>query len=100
MRSTTILARLRLTSDWARELAVAAIALGVGFGLMALLIFAAGSSLLGRYDGASIAGIYDSLYRGLGDGSLASWIIVLGPYGFYLLFKGLRLWWRASANLA
>jgi hypothetical protein len=24
-------------------------------------------------------------------------VVVLGPYGFYLLVKGLRAWWRASA---
>ena len=32
--------------------------------------------------------------------SLASWIVVLGPLGFYLIFRGLRQWWRASARLA
>ena len=31
---------------------------------------------------------------------MASWVVLLGPYGLYLLFKGLRGWWRASANLA
>jgi hypothetical protein len=24
---------------------------------------------------------------------------LLGPYGLYLLFRALRLWWRASAKL-
>jgi hypothetical protein len=99
MRSTTILKRLGLASGWAQEMGLAAIALGLGFGIMPILIFFAGSWALGRYDGASIARIYATLYRGLGLGSLASWIVVLGPYGLYLLFKTLRLWWRASARL-
>lgn len=95
----TILERWGLAGGWVRELGLAAITLAVGFGVMPVLIFFAGSSLLGRYDGASPARLYDSVYRGLGAGSLASWIVVLGPYGLYLIVKGLRLGWRASARL-
>jgi hypothetical protein len=43
--------------------------------------------------------VYHSLYHGLAEGSTASWIVVIGPYGIYLLFKALRAWWRASAHL-
>jgi hypothetical protein len=96
----TILERVGLGNAWAREAAMAALALGLGFGVMPLLIFLAGSTLLGRYDGASAARLYDAIYRGMGDGSLASWIVVFGPYGFYLLFKGLRAWWRAGTKAA
>ena len=66
------------------------IALLVGFALMPVLIFFAGSSLLGRYEGASVQRMYESVYRGLEAGSVASWIVLLGPYGLYLIFKGLR----------
>jgi hypothetical protein len=100
MRSKTILMRVGLAGSWAQELGLAALALAVGFAIMPLLIFFAGSWALGRYDGASVARLYDSLYQGLRSGSLASWIVVLGPYGLYLLFRALRLWWRASAGLA
>ena len=100
MRSKTILTRLGLASLWAQELGLAAFALAAGFGIMPALIFFAGSWALGRYDGAGVPRLYDSLYQGLRFGSLASWIIVLGPYGLYLLFRTLRLWWRASARLA
>ena len=34
--------------------------------------------------GASI----EAVYRGLETGSVASWIVLLGPYGLYLIFKG------------
>jgi hypothetical protein len=97
---TKILERLGLAGGWAQEAVAAVIALLAGFGLLPLLIFFAGSSLLGRYEGASPARIYEVLYRGLGGDSLASWIVVLGPYGLYLIFRGLKAWWRASARLA
>jgi hypothetical protein len=96
MRFKTILERLGLVSLWAQELGLAALALAAGFGIMPVLIFFAGSWALGRYEGASVPRLYESLYQGLRFGSVASWIVVLGPYGLYLLFKALRLWWRAS----
>lgn len=74
--------------------------MALGFGILPALIFFAGSATLGRYEGASLAGVYDGVYRGLEAGSLASWIVVLGPYGLCLLFRALRLWWRSSARLA
>ncbi len=87
-------------NEWTRETAVAAIALGLVFGVLPLLIYFAGSSSLGRYEGATPARLYEAVYQGLRTGSLASWIVVLGPYGLYLIFRGLRLWWRAGARLA
>jgi hypothetical protein len=67
---------------------------------MPLLIFYGGAATLGRYEGASLGHLYRSLFAGLGDASIASWVVFLGPYGLYLLFKVLRAWWRASAHLA
>ncbi len=105
MGSKTILKRLRLTSGWYQasgwfqELGFGLVALVVGFGVMPILIFFAGAMALGRYEGASVARIYDSIYQGLVVGSVASWIVVLGPYGLYLLFKTLRAWWRVSGRL-
>jgi hypothetical protein len=79
---------------------MALIALALGFGLMPVLIYYSGSALLGRYDGANAARIYDTVYHGLGVGSVASLIVVFGPYGLYLVFKALRVWWRAGARPA
>ena len=79
MRSEMLLNRLGLTGWWARQLVLAVCALAVGFGAVPLLIFYAGSWALGRYDGASAAGIYQGIYHGLPAGSLVSWIVVLGP---------------------
>ena len=100
MRLETIFKRLNSAGRWTRELVHAGIALVAGFGLMPLAIFYAGSQALGRYEGASAARLYRGIYQGLQAGSLASWVVVLGPLGFYLIFKGLRQWWRASARLA
>jgi hypothetical protein len=92
----------RLLSDrpWAAELLAAAIGLVSGVVLMPLLIFYAGVAALGRFDGASLGHLYSSLFEGLREASVASWIVFLGPYGLYLLFRALRAWWRASARLA
>ena len=100
MRLETVFKRLNSAGQWTRELVHAGLALAAGFGLMPLAIFYAGSQALGRYEGASAGRLYRGIYQGLQAGSLASWIVVLGPLGFYLIFKGLRQWWRASARLA
>jgi hypothetical protein len=94
MGSKSILARAGLTSGWAQEVVLAALALAVGFGLMPILIFYTGSAILGRYEGASVTLVFDSLYQGLFEGSVASWGVVLGPYVLYLLFRALRFGWR------
>jgi hypothetical protein len=95
-----ILQRAGLASPWSVELGLAALGLLSGVGIMPVLIFYAGAATLGRYEGASLGHVYHSLFVGLGEASIASWVVLLGPYGLYVLFKGLRAWWRASAHLA
>ena len=94
-----ILQRAGLTSPWSVELGLAALGLLSGVGIMPVLIFYAGAATLGRYEGASLGHLYRSLFVGLGEASIASWVVLLGPYGLYVLFKGLRAWWRAGAHL-
>ena len=96
MASKSILQRKALVGGWSRELVLAALALGFGLAVMPLLIFYAGTASLGPYEGASLSGMYGNIYRGLAAGSAASWVVVLGPYGFYLLRKILRIWWRGG----
>jgi hypothetical protein len=81
------------------ELTVAAVGLLFGVTLMPVLIFYAGVAALGRFDGASLGALFSSIFGGLREASVASWVVLLGPYGLYLLFKALRAWWRASARL-
>ena len=78
---------------------VAGIGLLLGVALMPTLIFYAGVATLGRFDGASLRHLYSSLFEGLREASIASWVVLLGPYGLYLLFRALRAWWRASTRL-
>jgi hypothetical protein len=90
----------KLASDrpWAAELLVAGVGLALGLILMPVLIFYAGVAALGRYEGANLGHLYSSLFDGLKEASIASWIVFLGPYGLYLLFRALRAWWRAGAR--
>jgi hypothetical protein len=97
MRFAHILKGSGGAGGWSRELLLTALALTVGFLLMPILIFFAGSALLGRYEGASVGRLFSSIYTGLRTGSPASWIVLLGPYGLWLTFRGLRLWWRAGS---
>jgi hypothetical protein len=99
MSTRGFLKRLGLGSPWSAELGLAALGLLIGIGLMPVLIFYAGAATLGRFEGASLGRLYHSLFLGLGEASIASWAVLLGPYGLYLLFKGLKAWWRASAHL-
>lgn len=91
------LAQLAEERPWAAELVVAGVGLLLGVALMPVLIFYAGVATLGRFEGASLGHLYSSLFEGLREASLASWVVFLGPYGLYLLFRALRAWWRASA---
>jgi hypothetical protein len=100
MRFSQYYRSLGLSGGWSRELWLTAFALTAGFGLMPVLIYLLGSSLLGRYEGASLHRTFESIYAGVQSGSVASWIVLFGPYGLYLIFRALRLLWRASARLA
>jgi hypothetical protein len=99
LRMALNLAHLAEERPWAAELIVAGIGLFLGVALMPVLIFYAGVATLGRFDGASLRNLYSSLFEGLREASLASWVVFLGPYALYLLFRALRAWWRASAQI-
>ena len=95
----TALKQLVKTRAWAVELAAVAAGLVIGLTLLPVLIFYAGVATLGRYEGASLGLLYSSLFSGLAQGSVAAWVVLLGPYGLYVMGKGLRGWWRTSAKL-
>jgi hypothetical protein len=93
------LRQLAKNRPWAMELLIAATGLLLGVTALPVAIFYSGAATLGRYEGASLKALYASLFQGLAEASIASWVVFLGPYGLYLLFKTLRVWWRASARL-
>ncbi len=96
----TLRSRYRQATVSSRLLWLVGGGLALGLTVLPLLIFIAGSSLLGRYEGASLANQYGSIYRGLFQGNWASWIVVLGPALLVLLSRILLSWWRRSARLA
>jgi|SRR5580693_4031041 hypothetical protein len=98
MRFAHILRGQGRAGAWSRELLLTVIALTVGFALMPILIFFAGSATLGRYEGASLGRLFSSVYEGFRTGSAASWIVLLGPYALWLAFRAMRLWWRAGSR--
>jgi hypothetical protein len=90
--------RFTADSPWAVELVAAAVGLLLGITLMPVLIFYAGVATLGRFEGGTLGHLYSSLFEGLRQASIVSWVVLLGPYGLYLLFRALRGWWRTSAG--
>jgi hypothetical protein len=81
-------------NGWSKQLSIAAGGLALGVGLMPVLIHFAGILLLGSYEGASLQNTFRSILGGLAHGSTASWIVVLGPYCLFQMFRALGLWWR------
>jgi hypothetical protein len=100
MRFSQILGGANRSGGWLGEIVLTAIALLTGLLLMPALIFWVGSATLGRYEGASLGALFKSIYGTLESGSLASWVVLLGPYALLLIFRGLRVWWRAGIGPA
>lgn len=76
------------------------IVIGLILGALVLpgLIYGCGVAVLGGYEGGSLGRTYQGILGGLAQGSLTSWIVVLGPYLLWNLALVLRYWWRASAK--
>jgi hypothetical protein len=86
------------TSALKKNLIPVAIGLIVGGLVLPALIYGVGVAVLGPYDGGSLGGTYKAVLGGLAHGSIASWVVVLGPYLLWHLARLLRYWWRASAK--
>ena len=82
------------------QLVPLAIGLLIGGGVLPALIYGCGITILGRYEGGSLARIYQFVLGGLARGTVAAWGVFLGPYLLYLLARALRGWWQASARHA
>lgn len=86
----------RIPRGPARELLLAAAALAAGLLLLPLLVWGAGALVLGPYRGGPARLWLDYLAL-LGRGSLAAWVLLLGPYALLLAFRLLR---RVAGNAA
>lgn len=86
--------RYRRTRGLTRELLTLGLCLVLGLLLMPILIFLVGRAELGPYANGSLWSLLGDYYVTLAKGSLAFWLVALGPYGALWLLRGLRLWFR------
>jgi hypothetical protein len=63
-----------------RELIALGASLAVGLLLVPPLLWLAGARALGPYSGGGIAALFANFFRGLASGSLAFWLVALGPF--------------------
>ena len=86
--------RYRGTRGSQRELLTLALCLAIGLLLMPLLIWLVGSVVLGHYANGGLGALLHDYYLALLHGSLAFWLVALGPYAAVWLLRGLRFWFR------
>lgn len=86
--------RYRRTRGTKREMLTLALCLAVGLMVMPLLIWLVGSLELGAYANGGLGSLLKDYYLALGKGSLAYWLVALGPYAAIWLLRGLRFWFR------
>jgi hypothetical protein len=83
-----------------RELAIVLIGLLLGALLMPLLVWGAGMVALGPYANGGFGALLSDFLRGLAEGSLASWLVLAGPYLLISLARLLGLALRGIAARA
>ena len=86
--------RYRRTRGARRELLTLALGLAVGLLVMPVLIWLVGSVLLGPYANGGLGNLLKDYFLALARGSLAYWLVALGPYAVVWLVRGLRYWFR------
>ena len=86
--------RYRRTRGLTRELLTLGLCLVLGLLLMPVLIWLVGKAELGPYANGGLGSLLGDYYVTLAKGSLAFWLVALGPYGALWLLRGLRLWFR------
>lgn len=82
--------RYRRTRGLTRQLLALAICLAIGVLLMPALIWAVGSWKLGPYASGGLLALYGDYLLALLRGSLAYWLVALGPYAALWLLRGAR----------
>ena len=86
--------RYRQTRGAQHELMAVGLCLALGLVVMPILIWLIGSSRLGPYANGGLLALWGDYLLALLHGSLAFWLVALGPYAGLWLFRGARLWLR------
>lgn len=86
--------RYRRTHGLQHELLTLALCLAAGLLLMPLLIWAVGSAELGPYANGRMGALLGDYYLALAKGSMAYWLVALGPYGAVWTLRVLRYWFQ------
>lgn len=85
--------QFRRTRGARREIITILLCLAIGLLLMPWLIFAVGNATLGPYADGGPFILWRDYLVGLLHGSLAFWLVALGPYVAVWLWRGLRWGW-------
>jgi hypothetical protein len=86
--------RYRQTSGAQHELISFGLCLAIGLIVMPILIWLIGSSRLGPYANGGLLALWRDYVVGLAHGSLAFWLVALGPYAALWILRGARYWLR------
>ena len=70
--------------------------LACGLFVVPLLIYAVGNGVLGPYANGSPFALLVDFFAGLRSGSLVYWSVVIGPYVFVMILRGLWHFVRQS----
>lgn len=84
-------------TTWRRELIWLGVWLAFGLLLLPALIWIAGRVSLGDYVNGGPLALWQDLLNELGRGSLAHWLVIIGPY---LLVSSARLWFALVRRTA
>ena len=87
MGLTSFLRPFTGTSRLRRELILAAAMLLVGVAAIPPLIFTVGNRSIGPYAGGALGAFMERFFKGLAAGSVAFWMVALGPYVAVLLLR-------------
>jgi hypothetical protein len=71
-----------------RELMILVVLLAFGLFIVPLLIYVVGNGVLGPYANGSPFALLVDFFAGLRSGSLVYWAVVVGPYVFVMLLRG------------
>jgi hypothetical protein len=74
------------------------IALIAGLLIMPICIYVTGVLMLGPNEGGGFGAFLQSIFVGLGRGSIPVWLMVLGPYALLNLFRATLLLHRRLTN--